>query len=191
MVTCADWFADSSSSSSSFGKKDDNATGTSSDDDEGKLQRVLLFNCTPDRDPQKLLKPLAETLAARGVFPHHTLFVPPDSTYMKLGPAGAPPELTWQVNMRSTWQDINSGRRISETTRQGVKVMPLPLPPGILSHAALPAAQESINGAVLPNLQMALDWLRKRARETPALRLQVLVTGSLYLVGDLLKLLGK
>lgn len=182
MVTCADWFADSSSSSS-FGKN----CGNTSSDDDGELQRVLLFNCTPDRDPQKLLNPLAETLAARGVFPHHALFVPPDSTYMKLGPAGAPPELTWQVNLRSTWQDIN-GRRRSETTRQGV--MPFSLPPG-LSHAALPAAQESMNGAVLPNLQIALDWLRKRARETPALRLQVLVTGSLYLVGDLLKLLGK
>jgi folylpolyglutamate synthase len=187
MATCADWFADSSSSSSSSlsGKKGN----TSSDDEEGELQRVLLFNCTPDRDPQKLLKPLAENLAARGVFPHHALFVPPDSTYMKLGPAGAPPELTWQINLRSTWQDIN-GRRMSDTKMQGVRALPLPLPPG-LSHPALSAAQESINGAVLPNLQMALDWLRKRARETPPMRLQVLVTGSLYLVGDLLKLLSK
>jgi len=184
MVTCADWFADTSSSSS-FEKKDN----TISDDDEGELQRVLLFNCTPDRDPQKLLKPLAENLAARGVFPHHALFVPPDSTYMKLGPAGAPPELTWQINLRSIWQDI-TGRRMSDTKMQGVRALPLLLPPG-LNHPALPAAQETINGAVLPNLQMALNWLRKRARERPALRLQVLVTGSLYLVGDLLKLLGK
>jgi hypothetical protein len=39
--------------------------------------------------------------------------------------------------------------------------------------------------------QVTLDWLRRCVRETPSLRMQVLVTGSLYLVGDMLKLLGK
>ncbi len=40
-------------------------------------------------------------------------------------------------------------------------------------------------------LQVTLDWLRRCVRETPSLRMHVLVTGSLYLVGDMLKLLGK
>ena len=44
-------------------------------------------------------------------------------------------------------------------------------------------------GAVLPSLQVTLDWLRRCVREAPSLRMQVLVTGSLYLVGDMLKAL--
>jgi folylpolyglutamate synthase len=42
----------------------------------------------------------------------------------------------------------------------------------------------------MPGLAATLEWLRRAVREAPALRLQVLVTGSLYVVGDLLKLLG-
>jgi hypothetical protein len=38
-------------------------------------------------------------------------------------------------------------------------------------------------------LQATLEWLRGCVRATPSLRLQVLVTGSLYMVGDLLRLL--
>ena len=42
---------------------------------------------------------------------------------------------------------------------------------------------------MLPSLAVTVDWLRRCVREAPTLRMQVLVTGSLYLVGDLLKML--
>jgi hypothetical protein len=55
---------------------------------------------------------------------------------------------------------------------------------------ALASAQgPGSRSAVLPSLSVTLDWLRRCVREAPALRMQVLVTGSLYLVGDLLKVL--
>lgn len=38
--------------------------------------------------------------------------------------------------------------------------------------------------------QSTVDLLRKAARESPTVRFKVLVTGSLYMVGDVLKMLG-
>jgi folylpolyglutamate synthase len=43
----------------------------------------------------------------------------------------------------------------------------------------------------MPSLGGALEWLRAYARSDPKRQVQVLVTGSLYLVGDVLRLLGK
>lgn len=40
-------------------------------------------------------------------------------------------------------------------------------------------------------MQVTLEWLRRCVREVPTLHMQVLVTGSLYLVGDMLRLLGR
>lgn len=51
-------------------------------------------------------------------------------------------------------------------------------------------AQASEHVCPLPcGTQITVDWLRRCVRAAPALRLQVLVTGSLYVVGDLLCLL--
>ena len=52
-------------------------------------------------------------------------------------------------------------------------------------------SQEPLKGAVAPSLTSALGWLRGVVRSQPELRLQVLVTGSLYLVGDIVRLLGR
>ena len=60
----------------------------------------------------------------------------------------------------------------------------------IYNHAGWPP-QDPAHGAVSPNLGATLDYLRRLARCQPELRLRVLVTGSLYLVGDVLRLLGK
>lgn len=60
-------------------------------------------------------------------------------------------------------------------------VPPLPTVP------ALPAVQDAARGAVAPSLSAAVDWVRRAARGRG--RVQVLVTGSLYLVGDMLKVL--
>ncbi|KAG5609461.1 hypothetical protein H5410_020742, partial [Solanum commersonii] len=47
------------------------------------------------------------------------------------------------------------------------------------------------SSAVFPSLPLTINWLRDCVRENPSLRLQVLVTGSLHLVGDVLKLLRR
>ena len=50
-----------------------------------------------EREPQRLLRPLTEGLARRGVPCQHALFVPPDSSYSKLGPRAGPPDMSWQA----------------------------------------------------------------------------------------------
>ncbi|GAU24211.1 hypothetical protein TSUD_23480 [Trifolium subterraneum] len=45
--------------------------------------------------------------------------------------------------------------------------------------------------AVMPSLPLTIKWLRDCVKEHPSTRLQVLVTGSLHLVGDVLKLLKR
>jgi len=51
--------------------------------------------------------------------------------------------------------------------------------------------QDPTRGAVSPSLGATLDWLRGIARTQPQTQLRVLVTGSLYLVGDVLRLVGR
>jgi folylpolyglutamate synthase len=52
--------------------------------------------------------------------------------------------------------------------------------------------QDPWKGSVVPSLWPALEWLRQYTRSSPrGVHVQVLVTGSLYLVGDVLRLLGR
>ncbi|XP_020675985.2 LOW QUALITY PROTEIN: folylpolyglutamate synthase-like [Dendrobium catenatum] len=47
------------------------------------------------------------------------------------------------------------------------------------------------NSAIFPSLASAIQWLREYAQQKRPIRLQVLVTGSLHLVGDALRLIKK
>lgn len=133
----------------------------------------------------------------------HALFVPPDSTYMKLGASGEAPNLSWQHSLRSVWDShaggsggsassANGGARSCSSAaaaagRAAVTLPPLPAVPSPGTAAGLATAAGTTRSAVLPSLAVTLDWLRRCVREAPSLRMQVLVTGSLYLVGDMLK----
>lgn len=123
--------------------------------------------------------------------------MPPDSTYSKLGASQEPVCLSWQHALRSVWEANSSsssstgGSAASScaaaagTAGAAAPLLP-PLPAATASGAAAQAGAGA-RGVVLPSLQVTLDWLRRCVREAPALRMRVLVTGSLYLVGDLLK----
>lgn len=47
------------------------------------------------------------------------------------------------------------------------------------------------NSAVFASLPLAIKWLRESVKKNGPTRFQVLVTGSLHLVGDVLKLVKK
>ncbi|BDA42444.1 Folylpolyglutamate synthase [Coccomyxa sp. Obi] len=172
MATCATWFADAVSTP---GQGQAAATNGA----PFETQRVLLFNCMQEREPARLLRPLSEVLRARGVPVHQALFVPADSSYSSLGPRSGAPDLSWQHSMQRAWDLEN----------------PLPPRPQEVLHHLPSLAQFGAQGAqksvVVPSISTALDWLRKCVRERPNVRVQVLVTGSLYLVGDVLKHLSK
>lgn len=150
--------------------------------------------CLQERDPQKLLQPLAQTLAEREVAVQQALFVPPDSQYFKVGtsPSASSSEvvdLSWQQSLRAVWDTLSSSR-VAQHELRLVAAPTLPPLPGTAAAAAGPPAAPATRSAVLPNLRTTLDWLRRSVREAPTLRMHVLVTGSLYLVGDMLKSLG-
>ena len=64
-----------------------------------------------------------------------------------------------------------------------------------LAGASVNTSPPSTASAVVPRLRAAVEQIRRRAREERALgsgrRVHVLVTGSLYLVGDMLRILGR
>ena len=123
---------------------------------------------------------------------------------MKIGKVDEPPDLAWQLNLRQVWERMhsehhtNGGTTMSTTGTaaslvnggKNVAVHRLPALPAMVA-AGVPAVQNLAAGAVLPSLQSTLEWLKRCVKETPSMRMHVLVTGSLYLVGDMLRLLGK
>nr|XP_027187242.1 uncharacterized protein LOC101503853 [Cicer arietinum] len=53
------------------------------------------------------------------------------------------------------------------------------------------SANNCEHSAVFSSLPMVIKWLRDRAQQNQSVRFQVLVTGSLHLVGNVLKLVKK
>ena len=97
-ATCAHWFAEAAAGAPPAGGPAPPSSSSSTD------VRLLLFNCMHEREPRRLLAPLAETLAARGAPLAGALFVPPDSTYAKLGPGDPTADLSWQQSLAALWQ---------------------------------------------------------------------------------------
>eukprot|EP00850_Spirogloea_muscicola_P003276 SM000013S26445 [mRNA] locus=s13:427204:431589:+ [translate_table: standard] len=174
---------------------------------------ILLFNCMPERDPAKLLPPLLQTMQNHGTRLDRALFVPTFSSYSAVGSftspvssssASSPPDLTWQLSLQQVWESAicTTSRIPGSQDVQPVKQMPQDFLSCTLPHSnsssttpqllTLPACSNFVGrtSAVMPSLPAALDYLRSCSRlRRPNTRLQVLVTGSLHLIGDLLRLL--
>ncbi|WVZ55132.1 hypothetical protein U9M48_005835 [Paspalum notatum var. saurae] len=104
------------------------------------------------------------------------LFVPNQSQYNKLGSktsAPAEPEqidLSWQLSLQTVWEKLLQDKALC---------------PGINTTNFSDISQ------VFESLPQAIEWLRKTARENNSTSFQVLVTGSLHLVGDVLRIIKK
>ncbi|KAJ6747548.1 FOLYLPOLYGLUTAMATE SYNTHASE-RELATED [Salix koriyanagi] len=146
-------------------------------------KKILLFNCMDVRDPQILLSRLVSTCASSGTCFSKVIFVPSISTYNKVtsGTSVVPSDisskdLSWQFSLQRLWEKIAHG--IADTDSLPEKSTKMD--DGYLACSA-----------VIPSLPLTIKWLRHCVRENPSLRLQVLVTGSLHLVGDVLKLIRR
>ncbi|URE09564.1 hypothetical protein MUK42_04561, partial [Musa troglodytarum] len=135
--------------------------------------QILLFNCMSVRNPRILLPRLVDTCSQHGVKFHKALFVPNQSAYNKVGSHASPPtdpqqvDLSWQLTLQRVWENLIHGEQGSSfTSADG-------------------------GGLVFPSLPLALNWLRESVRRRRSVRVQVLVTGSLHLVGDVLRLIRK
>ncbi|XP_047093476.1 folylpolyglutamate synthase-like [Lolium rigidum] len=136
-----------------------------------KSKKFLLFNCMSVRDPQRLLPRLLDTCAQKGLHFDQALFVPNESQYTKLGSHASPPsgreqiDLSWQLSLQTVWENLLHGEK------------------------GLNGPSSSGTSLVFESLPSAIKWLRKTSRENQSTSCQVLVTGSLHLVGDVLRLI--
>ncbi|KAL9678233.1 hypothetical protein QQ045_016073 [Rhodiola kirilowii] len=150
--------------------------------------QILLFNCMSVRDPQLLLPRLMKTCANHGVHFKKALFVPNISVYYKVGspvslPSDNQVDLSWQLQLQKVWESLILGEKADANS----------------SNTGLEDGKDIVeksfssleNSAVFPSLPLAIKWLRDSARQNQSTRFQVLVTGSLHLVGDVLKIIKK
>lgn len=194
MATCAEWFAS---------EMQQRAGPTYS----SRGQSLLLFNCMRERDPAVLLPELAAALHGSGVHLRSAVFAPALSVYGSIlgakGSLAAPPptgsaaaaaaadcpaaeasaaepavDLSWQECMKDAWQVAASSSSSSSCNSS-------------FGNSA-GGSRSSITASVIPSLPDALAALRQVAAAAPPGQCtHVLVTGSLYLVGDMLRLLGQ
>lgn len=149
---------------------------------------ILLFNCMSVRNPQLLLPRLMTACTTHGVRFKKALFVPNTSVYYKVGtgafhPCDAHADLKWQLTLQRIWENLMHGERDMHV-KTGGESSEVTLDKG-------KSAQSLKNSCVFPSLPLAIDWLRESVRRNQSVRFQVLVTGSLHLVGDILKLMKK
>lgn len=184
LEVCARWFSDVSREEIEVS---DPLEGGSHD--KCKSTKILLFNCMSVRDPQLLLPPLMNTCARLGIHFDKVLFVPNQSVYNKVGSYSTPQvdqqevDLSWQLTLQRVWENL-----VHKDKGHGDKT--------IDSHESnkdgeLSSASSYESSSVFPSLPLALKWIREKAQQNRSIRFQVLVTGSLHLVGDVLKLIKR
>nr|GLL27967.1 folylpolyglutamate synthase isoform X1 [Ipomoea trifida] len=151
--------------------------------------QILLFNCMSVRDPQLLLPRLMSACAMHGIYFKKALFVPNISVYYKVGtgstiPADNQVDISWQLTLQRFWENLvrEKGRDMAKNADQICEESCDDTEKGTRSCE---------NSTVFPSLPVAINWLRDNVRKNQSVRFQVLVTGSLHLVGDVLKLVKK
>ena len=209
----AEWFCGRADGDETDGGGGGGTAGGGSDEEksiadaEPPVVRLLLFNCMEERDPTTLLTPLAQTAEAYGApITAPALFAPAESSSKGLTPFAGARDCAWQTKLARTWDDLArkhagcvrrggseglAGRLGGEAVAraEGARVG------AQLAGASVNTSPPSTASAVVPRLRQAVEQIRRRAREERALgsgrRVHVLVTGSLYLVGDMLRILGR
>ncbi|KAL5567603.1 hypothetical protein UlMin_024178 [Ulmus minor] len=149
--------------------------------------QILLFNCMSVRDPHLLLPRLMEACANHGVHFKKALFVPNVSVYNKVGPQSSltdsQVDLSWQFTLQRVWENLMQANKEGDDKSTDVGED--------LKDDTEMCAKNGENSAVFSSLPIAIQWLRDSVQRNQSVRFQVLVTGSLHLVGDVLRLVKK
>ncbi|KAL5733145.1 hypothetical protein ACOSQ2_032837 [Xanthoceras sorbifolium] len=200
MEICARWFSlaikeDSQQETLGFQSPDSSGSSHELVQMHGDIRsrknsaQILLFNCMSVRDPQLLLPRLMQMCASNGVYFKKAIFVPNVSLYHKVGSHALPPaesqvDLSWQFALQKVWENLMQGDKGgeaknidagSEDKKDDTELSP----------------RSYENSAVFSSLPLAIKWLRDSLQQNQSVRFQVLVTGSLHLVGDVLRLVKK
>lgn len=162
----------------------------STDNSKMKSKQIVLFNCLSVRDPQLLLSQLVNTCDLHGVYFHRALFVPSHSPFTQFHSSTTPDspkvDLSWQLFLQRTWENLING------TESDQKIGPSFSQKRPSCEFLLGSSQELCpSSAVFPSVPMTIKWLRECVQQNRSLHLEVLVTGSLHLIGDVLRMLKK
>lgn len=164
-------------------------------------KQILIFNCMAERDPRLLLPRLVHTCALHGVHFNGAFFVANQLSFNQVGSSltsaatGSPNvNLSWQLTVQRTWENLIHGGKESDQ-KIGSSCPQMPPPCDILlndsSRGSYPNTKDHSFSAVMPSLPETVRWLRECVQQNHSLRIQVLVTGSLHLIGDMLRMLKK
>ena len=171
MRTCAEWFSAHVNAKRKKDAQDDNCYGKQTPTGQHKQKMchsVLLFNCMEERSPKVLLSASVDVLKSKNVHIDTAMFCPPDSSALGLVKVEDDKKnLDWQETCANAWREI-------EKVYEGLDSS------GISSQTDIRA---SVAGAI--------SALRGKADLVAPKRVDVLVAGSLYLVGDILRQLKK
>ncbi|XP_073288375.1 folylpolyglutamate synthase [Primulina huaijiensis] len=199
MEVCAKWFCLASKEDANSQSKTENNDSTASPDSRllntyGTSRRnytqILLFNCMAVRDPQLLLPRLMDACSRNGVHFKRALFVPNTSVYNKVGTVASPRtnaqvDLSWQLTLQKLWESLSL-----EEKGRDAKTADLTYEAGT-TDTIEKGGNSCENSTVFSSLPIAINWIRESVRKNQSVRFQVLVTGSLHLVGDVLRLIKK
>jgi len=102
--------------------------------------------------------------------------------------------LSWQLTLQRAWENIIRGGKESDQKIGSSCPQMLPRCDILLndfSWGSYPNTKDHTFSAVMPSLPETIRWLRECVQQNHSLRVQVLVTGSLHLIGDVLRMLKK
>ncbi|KAI3470794.1 hypothetical protein Pfo_027457 [Paulownia fortunei] len=195
MDVCAKWFclATKEDYRPSYKQGYNDSKGSHESGQNGPFRKnstqILLFNCMSVRDPQLLLPRLMNACASHGVYFTKALFVPNTSVYYKVGTVASPAadaqvDLSWQMALQKFWESLIPGEKGRDTKNAELTFE-------AVGDDTEKGAHSSENSTVFTSLPLAINWLRDSVRKNQSVRFQVLVTGSLHLVGDVLRLIKK
>lgn len=136
------------------------------------IERFVVFNCMEERDPAALLEPLQTTLHDHNTLPQEIIFSPTVSSYTKLNKPNEVFDTSWQATLKETWQRLYEARCSTA-----------------LQHAG--DAKQGCSQVVSRSLLDTVCRVRTKSKVIPNKKVHVLITGSLYLVGDMLNMLGR
>ncbi|XP_017977248.1 PREDICTED: folylpolyglutamate synthase isoform X3 [Theobroma cacao] len=164
-------------------------------------KQILLFNCMEVRDPQVLLTHLVNACSSSGTHLSKALFVPNMSKYNKVTSGtsitasdSTSGDFSWQFSLQRIWEKVIHGPDpVLDRSTMMNRTVSLPSLEFLYEDAFHCSAADQLLAcsAVMPSLPQTIKWLRDCVKEKPSVRVQVLVTGSLHLVGDVLKLLRR
>ncbi|KMZ74412.1 Tetrahydrofolate synthase [Zostera marina] len=153
---------------------------------DSNAKYILLFNCMPVRDPRLLLPPLVAICADHGIYFHIAIFVHSQSAHNKNAFPTSDPlyvDLSWQEKLQNIWNEI-----ICNDMRYNINDS---------SHEEKIDEQSSNascygSSLVFSSVPLAIKWIRDTTtQQNGAFHFQILTTGSLHLVGDVLHSINK